>query len=54
MQLSDEDLHKIRYSGVVTDTASYMYGEFKQPGVLTNDLANNKEYKKDTEVQLLD
>ena len=39
-------MQKIKFLGVVTDTASYMYGEFRQPGVLTNDLVNNKEYKK--------
>ena len=39
---------------MVTDTTSYMYGEFKQPGVLTNDLANNKEYRKDVETELVE
>ena len=38
-------MQKIKYLGVVTDSSSYMYGEFRQPGVLTNDLVNNKEYK---------
>ena len=35
-------MDRIRFQGVETDTTSFMYGEFKLPGVLTNDMANNK------------
>ena len=43
MSVSPEDLETIRNAGVITDTRSYLFGEFKLPGVLTNDLANNRE-----------
>ena len=30
--------------GIESNKDSHLYGEFKMPGVLTNDLANNKQY----------
>lgn len=44
MRLSKEDYDTIRNADAVSDTSSYLYGEFQQPGVMTNDLANNKEH----------
>ena len=32
-------------NGVKLDQNSYLYGEFRLPDVLTNDLVNNKEFK---------
>ena len=31
--------------GVELDQNSYLYGEFRLPDALTNDLVNNKEFK---------
>lgn len=45
LKVSPEDMSLIKNAGVVTDTTSFLFGEFKLPGVLTNDLANNKEFK---------
>lgn len=45
MRVSPEAMAEIRNAGVVTDTTSPLFGEFKLPGVLTNDLVNNKEFK---------
>jgi len=45
MLVSPVDLEKIRNAGVVSDTTSFLFGEFKLPGVMTNDLANNREYR---------
>ena len=30
--------------GVEANKDSFLYGEFRMPGVLTNDLVNNKEF----------
>ena len=30
--------------GIELNSDSHLYGEFKMPGVLTNDLANNKQF----------
>ena len=47
MSLSREDLDKIRFAGLTTDTTSYMFGHFKLPGNDTNDLVNNLDYQPD-------
>lgn len=43
MQISDKDLEKVNFSGVISDPSSYLFGEFRQPGVLTNDLVHNRD-----------
>ena len=43
MRVSPDDFETIRNAGAITDTTSFLFGEFKLPGVLTNDLANNHE-----------
>ena len=47
MKLGKSDMDLIRYADIVNDKSSYMYGYFKLPGVLTNDLANNTDYISD-------
>jgi hypothetical protein len=41
--ISKTDLEKIQMQGIEPDSKSFLYGEFRMPGVLTNDLVNNKE-----------
>ena len=48
--ISEADLEHINMRGIESDKESYLYGEFRLPGVLTNDLVHNKEFnnEKDT------
>ena len=43
MKISDDDLEKVNFSGAVSDPCSFLFGEFRQPGVLTNDLVHNRD-----------
>ena len=44
LRISEEDMKKIRMQGIESNEDHFLYGEFRMPGVLTNDLANNKEF----------
>ena len=42
--ISEADMKTIQMKGIEANKDSHLYGEFKMPGVLTNDLANNKQF----------
>ena len=37
--------------GIESNSESYLFGEFRMPGVLTNDLANNKDFDTDRQIK---
>ncbi len=42
--IDEANMVKINMRGIESNEESFLYGEFRQPGALTNDLVNNKEF----------